>query len=182
MEDMKTLRDSKELIGREIRKLVDKGSLNPAEMDVLHKAIDSIEKIVKTEKTCEEIELMKERPDQYSGAYHGMHGYPHMMHHSMPHTSYGWEAQAHSLCYPAASEYEMYSGAQHRSPTTGRYTSRGYEGDRREFGRDNYSGHSINDRMVDQLERMMDSAKTEYEKQQILDKIKMIRNSPDQLG
>lgn len=171
MDDMKTLKHAEELIERELRKVVDKGSLNPAEMDVVHKAIDSLEKIAKTEKTCEEIKLMKERPDQYSGAYHGMHTYPH----HMPHASYGWEC--HSLGYPAAFEYgDMHSGAQHRSPTTGRYVSGEYH------GKDHYSGHSINDRMVDQLERMMDTAKTEYERQQILDKIKMIRNSPDHLG
>lgn len=179
MDDMKTLKRSEDLITREIDKLVDKGSLNPAEMDTLHKAIDSLEKIVKTEKACEELKMMKEHPAMYSGAYHPMHGmsYPH---HGVPHTSYGWEAMAHSTCYPAASEYDMYSGVQHRSPTTGRYTSGGYPEEHR-MNRDNFSGHSINDRMVDQLERMMDTAKTEFERQQILDKIKMIKGSPDQI-
>ena len=176
MEDMKTMKDTEELIKRELRKVVDKGSLNPAEMDVVHKAVDSLEKIAKTEKICEETKLMKERSESYSGAYHPMHvvSYPH---HGFPHTSYGWEAQAHSLCYPAATEYDMHSGARHRSPTTGRYTSGEYA-DENHGNRDVYSGHSINDRMVAELERMMDSAKTEYERQQILDKIKMIRNSP----
>lgn len=162
MENMETVKNTEELIKRELRKVVDKGSLNPAEMDVVHKAVDSLEKITKLEKTCEEIKLMKEQREQYSGAYHGMNGYPHMTPRSMPHASYGWEC--HSLGYPAASEYgDMHGGVQHPM-------------------KDHYSGHSIHDRMVEQLERMMDTANSEFERQQILKEIKMIRNSPDRLG
>ena len=59
-----------------------------------------------------------------------------------------------------------YSEARGRSPVTGRYISRGMDG---------YSGHSIEDRMIAALEQQMDNAKSEYEKQQILEEIKHIR-------
>ena len=38
-----------------------------------------------------------------------------------------------------------------------------------------YSGHSIHDRMIDQLERMMDEAKSENERQTIRDEINHLR-------
>lgn len=178
MEDMKTVKNVECIIEKELRKIADKGTLSPTEMDVVHKAVETLEKAAKLEKLHEEIKLMKEHPEQYSGAYHGgVHGYPHHMSHpSIPHASYGYNMEWCGTAYPAASEYNgMHSGAQHRSPTTGRYVSGEY------LNQDHYSGHSINDRMVAQLEKMMDTAKTDYEKQQILDKIKMIRNSSDSL-
>jgi len=49
------------------------------------------------------------------------------------------------------------------SPVTGRYISRGM------------SGHSIEDRMIAALEQQMDNAKTEYERQQIMEEINHIR-------
>jgi hypothetical protein len=52
-----------------------------------------------------------------------------------------------------------------RSPVTGRYVSR-------ESG---YSGHSINDRMIAQLENMYDEAKTEYEREEVRKEIDRLR-------
>lgn len=54
-----------------------------------------------------------------------------------------------------------------RSPVTGRYISRG----------DGYSGHSINDRMIDKLERMYDEAQTQHEKDVVSMWINQIRSS-----
>ena len=39
----------------------------------------------------------------------------------------------------------------------------------------NYSGHSVHDRMIADLEKEMDDAKTEYEKKVIMDQINKIR-------
>lgn len=39
----------------------------------------------------------------------------------------------------------------------------------------NYSGHSVHDRMIADLEKEMDDAKTEYEKKVIIDQINKIR-------
>ena len=52
----------------------------------------------------------------------------------------------------------------------------GYSSTRRDsMGR--YSGHSIKDRMIDRLERMMDEAGSEYERKEIMDEIARIRQS-----
>lgn len=52
-----------------------------------------------------------------------------------------------------------------RSPVTGRYVSRDH----------GYSGHSINDRMISQLENMYDEAKTEYEREEVRKEIERLR-------
>ena len=97
-------------------------------------------------------EEMNELKDNYSSAFYNIRNYPQQ--------------------YPPMSyEHNDWSGERGRSMHTGRFVSR-----------DGYSGHSINDRMVDQLEKMMDTATSDFERQQILDKIKMIRNSQDRLG
>lgn len=57
-----------------------------------------------------------------------------------------------------------------RSPRTGRYMSRGgsYDMER--------SGHSIKDRIIDKLERMMDESSSEYERQTIRNYINDLRD------
>lgn len=191
MEDMTTLKDIEKIITKELRKNVDKGTMSPPEIDAVNKAVDALEKIAKIEQICKEIEAMEEmkkNPDMYSGAFYNIRNFP--SHGMIPPMSYGWDGWREDM---------NYSGERGRSARTGRFTSREYSGDRsmrnmndysnRSYenmggnqSRDNYSGHSVNDRMVDQLERMMDTANSEFERQQILDKIKMIRNSPDRLG
>lgn len=55
----------------------------------------------------------------------------------------------------------------------GRFTS--MDG-RSMMGRDNYSGHSVKDRMIDALERMRDSAQSQAEMRDIEAEIQRIRN------
>lgn len=59
-----------------------------------------------------------------------------------------------------------------RSPSTGRYVSMA-EHPRYEGG---YSGHSINDKMIASLEKLMDKAESDYERQQIADEINDLRS------
>lgn len=40
-----------------------------------------------------------------------------------------------------------------------------------------YSGHSIKDRMIDKLERMVDEAKSDYERQEIMNEIAKLKQS-----
>lgn len=97
-------------------------------------------------------EEMNELKDNHSSAFYNIRNYPQQ--------------------YPPMSyEHNDWSGERGRSMHTGRFVSR-----------DGYSGHSVNDRMVEQLEKMMDTTTSDFERQQILDKIKMIRNSPDRIG
>lgn len=170
MEDMEILTDLKKLIKKELRKNVEKGTLSPQEIDSVNKAVDALEKIAKTEQICKELDMMEKNSDMYSGAFYNIRNFPQMPQ-PMSYNSYGNYMTPN---WDSASNHNMnsdWSGERGRNMRTGRFTSR-----------DNYSGHSINDRMVDQLEKMMDSANSEFERQQILDKIKMIRNSSDQIG
>lgn len=167
MADIKILEDIGSVIEKELKRSAEKGTLNPAEMDAVNKAVNALEKIEKVKSIHEEREYREKHPDNYSGAFYNIRNFPQFpslnmdQRAPMSYNSYGW--------------YDgMASGERGRSQDTGRFVSR-------ETHHDNYSGHSINDRMVDTLEHMMDTATSEFERQQILDKIKMIRNSPDVL-
>jgi hypothetical protein len=94
----------------------------------------------------------------------------------------------YSDMYLTPEEYSerWHSMRRGRSPSTGRYTSMRSEPymdsyrdpyEMRPMGsyNDGYSGHSINDRMIDALERMMDTAKTEHERETIRKRIEEIR-------
>ena len=87
-------------------------------------------------------------------------------------------------------DYPEASYRRGRSPVTGRYVSRGrdYSMDqmypdsyrRGSYGRDmydmGYSGHSVKDRMVAKLESMMDMAKSDYERQEVMNAIRSIQS------
>lgn len=82
-----------------------------------------------------------------------------------------------------------YSGRRGRSSVTGRYMSRGmdnmmsgYDG-RRYYGNDggNYSGHSVHDRMIADLEKEMDQATSDYDRKVIMDQINKIRQEQQQV-
>lgn len=62
------------------------------------------------------------------------------------------------------------SGSYHDNGNSSRY----YDGNSNNTG---YSGHSIHDRIVDTLERMMNETQGEYERQQIRDFIKKAREN-----
>ena len=94
----------------------------------------------------------------------------------------------YSDMYLTPEEYSerWHSMRRGRSPSTGRFTSVRAEPymdsyrdsyEMRSMGsyNDGYSGHSINDRMIDALERMMDTAKTEHERETIRKRIEEIR-------
>lgn len=94
----------------------------------------------------------------------------------------------YSDMYLTPDEYSerWHSMRRGRSPSTGRYTSMRSEPymdsyrdsyEMRQMGsyNDGYSGHSINDRMIDALERMMDTAKTEHERETVRKRIEEIR-------
>ena len=61
-----------------------------------------------------------------------------------------------------------------RSPVTGRYISR--DGRYQDLYDRGYSGHSIGDRAIDRLEKMMDDAGSEYERECIKKYIHLIRS------
>lgn len=71
--------------------------------------------------------------------------------------------------WPHRGSYNSYERG--RSPRTGRYVSR--DDGSYDMGR---SGHSIRDRVIDKLERMMDEASSDYERQTIRNYITGLRD------
>lgn len=147
----KALMELKESIEREIKKVTKKADITPGELENMTKALCALE-------TIKRIESM-------DGGMDGEHS-----------------GRSYARYYRDGYRdgYADDSYRRGRSDVTGRYVSRD-EASRMEQERyrsrdDGYSGHSINDRMVDRLERMMDEAKSDYEREQVQGWIDKLRS------
>lgn len=90
--------------------------------------------------------------------------------------------------YPHISYGDEYSYMRGRDAGTGRYMSRGdmYHDERymdrdwsqRRMPHDGMSTHSVKDQAIQRLENLMDSAKSDYEREEIHKMIKTIENQP----
>lgn len=91
-----------------------------------------------------------------------------------------WLMDEESEGYSGNDGYYMNHGSYRRGrdARTGQYVSRDYRDIGRSYGRGSYesgySSHSINDRMIDNLEHMMDQASGDYERQRIREAISML--------
>ena len=141
-----------DLVEKELDTLTAKGTLNPTELDSAKKAVELLTKIEEYSMMCEE----KENPEaMYSGRSYRSYG-----------RSYAMPPEYYDPSMPMRSgNYMPGMGSMNRgSYGSGNWTANGQ-----------YSGHSIKDRMIDRLERMMDDAKTDYERQEIKNEIMRIR-------
>ena len=156
----KTLEKIRDSIEEAIKPILKKGeAMSPADLESLTKAVCVIEKIKRIE----------DGNSYDDGSY-------------SEHNSYGNDG---------------YSYERGRSPITGRYVSRDamphhgggasgrYYGDEHYSNRryydgathhNGYSGHSIKDRMIDSLERMIDEAQSENERQTVKDWIRRLKD------
>ena len=145
MIDKKLLEKIGESVSEAIRPNAMKGAaIKPEDLEILNKGICILEKIKKIESLDKQIEYMD---------------------------SYGNDSYNSYNSYDDGNSYR-----RGRSATTGRYVSRdsapyaeGYSSRRFYDGEhhNGYSGHSIKDRMVAQLEKMYDEAQTEHERQTV---------------
>ena len=158
MKDMELLHKIEDIVTEELKRVVKKGDVQPAEW-INFKAAVCIMKDVK------EIELMLSETEMDEGYSSRSYNMPFM-----PRIPYDG-----NRTYRVEGSYDNQNGgmsrARGRSRTTGRYMSRDSAYD---IGRSN---HSIKDRMVDSLERMYDEAVTEHEKATIDDWIHKIESS-----
>lgn len=145
MSSNKMLEKINDAIEEAIRPIIGKGAnMNATELDVLTKAVCTLEKI-------KQIENGESYAEYSRNSYDGNNSYD-----------------------------ENNSYRRGRSATTGRYVSRddGYSS-RRYYDGDNsrneYSGHSIEDRMISQLQQIYDTAKTDHERQLVNDWIRRLR-------
>lgn len=135
---MKVLKDIKELLEEELKDIKKKGSLSPAELENVHKAVETIKYI---DEICGD-KMMPEMEDEGYSGYSMRHG--RMTGHYTP------LIEDHSYDYQPRYSYSgrrRYSGCN----DTGRL----------------YSREGATSNMISRLEDMMDSACTEHEREAI---------------
>ena len=149
---MKVLMKLRDNVETNLEPLANKADLTPNEIEVAANAVCLLEKIDKLVKG--------EREDEMSEGYRPMY-YPNMR------TSYGWEMNpTPGRIYSYGDEWyndsSMMRGRDGRMTTYDMDTSGRRMRSRMSYD-GGYSGHSIDDRIIDKLEQMMDSAQSEYE-------------------
>lgn len=156
---MDEMKKTKENLLNMVKKMEVKQDYTPQEVINIKEAAEAIYKIMICEAMCEAEE---------NGDYQGMYGA----------ANYG-AYNGNPMMYG-----DMYGRGRSRD-SMGRFTGGNYNGN---YGAGNYNGgnqytgqnrmygHSIKDRMIDNLERMMDSASSEYERQEIKQEIDRLRN------
>lgn len=187
MDKDKTLEKIRDSIEDAIKPILKKGeSMTPADLESLTKAVCVIEKIKRIEEG-----------NSYDDGDYSMHGYGYPENNSydgngnsyrrgrspttgryvsrdaMPvyhgDRSYGGYRDAYPNDGNSVRSYD--EGNSNRYYDEGASTRRYYDAN----NHNGYSGHSIQDRMIDQLERMIDEAKTEHERQTVKDWIRRLK-------
>ena len=152
--EMEIYEKGREVVLEELDKLFSKGSLSPAETEAAKAGV------------C----LLKEMDETFGG---GMmeDGYSERRGGRMSRRSYDWPDMDGRMPYReyAITSYDGRGGNQ----------GGGRGGSSRAMSRDGrggYSGHSINDRVVEKLENLMDSAESDFERQKIREFIRFVRD------
>lgn len=158
---MKVLKDIKELIEEELKTIKKKGSLTPAELESVHKAVETIKYI---DEICDGDKMDYEPEEEgYSGrSYRGRMG--RYSGHYMP------------LIEDHGYNYNDYNNSYGHGFRMNSYGDRSYDGQNRHSGcysnsydgrNHMYSREGATSNMVSRLESMMDSACSEYERDAI---------------
>lgn len=181
--DNKALMDLRSNIMREISNLVaTKPSLTPNEINNAKEAVCLIEKIdevLRKNSDNEEYETSEGRRMMYYPNAQYSYGWydPYM------HDGYAYGDDHMSGRRYSRGDWDTHSMMRGRDAAAERYVSRGedmYNSGRMVRGSFSYdngrSGHSIDDRVVDQLERMMDSAKSDYERHKLNQYIRVVES------
>lgn len=152
------------LVSKELEQLAAKGSLTPVELETANKAVELMTKLLKYDAMCERKENGEDiDPMEYSERSYRM---PRMGSYGGPWMPYEGNSYGMNSYGGGGGSNNSYGGNQYGSY---RNQSRNSQGQ--------YSGHSIKDRMIDRLERMMNEAETEYERKEIMEEISRIRQS-----
>lgn len=142
----------RKVVLEELDKLFSKGTLSPAETEAAKCAV------------C----LLNEMDEEFGGI--GMDdGYSERRGSRMSRRTYSMDGTAYDDGRMPYREYAITS-----YDNRGRNSNRSSMANSRRDGR--YSGHSINDRMVECLEKLMDSAESDYEAGKVKEMIHFIRD------
>lgn len=176
MDKMEIFEKGEEIVLKELDQLFAKGSLSPAETEAAKNGLCLLKEME---------ELMEGSDEGYSErrgrggsrssrrsyegrAYEGgsYGGQSYYMDDRMPFREYGIVS------------YEGGGGGGGGSSRRGGMSnaSRGGGGGQSREGRGRYSSHSINDRVVEKLENLMDTAESDYERQKIHEFIRFVRD------
>ena len=173
--DVENLKKGKSTVEKCLHELFQKGDLNPSETKA---ALDGMRL---RDLLCAEIENCEMEKEYSEHGYSGYRAVPR--HYEM--TAYAPRRDAGGR-YSGDPAYGIQGWYESR-PMGGYYDnmdsySRGYYDGRADiYGMHNggYSRHSIGDRAVETLEQLMDSAKSEYEREELHKFIRMIRQAAD---
>ena len=172
-EDMKTMRKT---VDKCLSDLMKKTDLTPAETKAALDGFKLHDELCCRIEDCENEEKKSEQGGMYSERGYSMHGEPYREYHitsyGMPERSYsrpnygvhGWYQNNYSGYpgYPSEFMNRSYCGEQYYGPE---YSDRGH----------GYSRHSISDRAVSCLEKLFDTAASDYEKQELKKYISLVR-------
>lgn len=194
MEDMKVLETLKEKVLTDLRPVAEKASLTPNEITVAKEAVCLLKEI---DEVLEKHEEHKMETSEGRGRHMVSYGYydPYM-HDGYAYGMYPTPGRMYS--YGDERMMDHQSMARGRSPITERYVSRdgdmdtsgrrytfSYDTDPqyRSYGRSyeqhrdtGRSGHSIDDRIVDMLEHMMDNEDSNYARNKINTIIRVVES------
>ena len=153
MENLELFKGLKEIAIKQLKELNQKGSMNPAEAEAAKTAMCLID-------MCEE-HIEKDGGYSEIGSRRS---------YAQPYRHYTIDSYSDGRSMRGRSYTDM--------PMYDDYAMGGYQGDsyqnRDRLGR--YSSHSIDDRVVDALEKMVDSAKSDYEHQKLMEYIRYVRS------
>lgn len=156
----------RKVVLEELDKLFSKGTLSPAETEAAKCAV------------C----LLKEMDEEFGGGEMD-EGYSERRGGRMSRRSYSMDGRSYDgMMYDDGRvpfrEYAItsYDGRGGNRGGGGRNSNRSSMASSRREGTSRYSGHSINDRMVECLEKLMDSAESDYEASKVKEMIHFIRD------
>lgn len=172
--DIESLKKGKSLIEKCIEELFKKNDLTPAETRAALDGMQLRELLNCEIEDCKAKEAMPEGGYSETG-YSGYRAVPR--HYTM--TAYGYGPMSYRQHRNAMGQYTSYgmpdeAANGHYSEGMDWKAMPRYEDDPR-----GYSRHSIGDRAVEKLENMMDSAKSEYEREELHKFIRLIRQAAD---
>ena len=156
---MKALYDLKEILEDEIKQMTKKGDITPQELENAYKATDII-------KDIETIKAMKEAGEQgmYSQAY------------DYARDGGSYDGNYSQRMYNSYNSYDnSYARRGRDGDGDGRYSEAGSY-NRGNYNSRDYSRHSEKEMMIDNLESMMKSAKSEKEREAIRQCIQKLDN------
>ena len=168
--EMESIKKLKATVEKCLEELSKKSDLNPAETTA---ALDGME--LRELLQCE-LDNCKAKDDaeKFDKGYSG-HDRPYREYYI---TSYGRPVQ---VAYPDWNSMSMRS-MPHVRGYSGDYGVEGWyrsNSDMERNERQSYSRHSIGDRVVEKLERMMDTTDSDYERQELHKFIRMVRSAAD---